>query len=585
MIDERIINDFKYGTIDSVEADKIPDGAASASKNFFTTGNTIELRRGSRILGTEISGNGKNDGVHVASGINGTEVLFRKRGRKIEYFDDDTEDWIEVGSNIVPVSGLTDKASFANYASLAGYQVFVCGPNFGPFKIMVANPGSYTDLTDSTKNFQGYIKIQQNRMWLWGRLKDKTGVYGSYIDAAAYTTVTGEATTSLSGTLAFKAGGAVRTCFAVTITITSSGEIYTDNYDGTLTGSLSGTGTINYTSGAYTLSNSGAGTADYQWENSNNTGITDFTKSVTRTAGQGFVFRQDDGGDPIQNVFSLGSTEYCMHTKKTWALTLTADDTNATNFIYRENVGIPNRDGGVATGDGIYFIDTTNSKDPELRILAFSSQSQEVIPRSISKGRTLNKELVGLSLADFVFSDAVMTEFDKYILLACKANSDSGENDRVIVYNKENNALDIVDFLVASFTTYDGALVAGDSVTDNVLELLSGLDDSDSAIDAFWESSLTSHQIKELKKTRRLVIDGNIGVNQEVRIYLAFDRNSYVEVDPVSDGEPAIKGGGSYVDRGEQVHIGAAVVGKKEVGGGGSGIEAFHYTREISINT
>lgn len=122
---------------------------------------------------------------------------------------------------------------------------------------------------------------------MWDLANDKTGLYGSYIDEANSTTETGEIIAdTATGTLAFKAGDAKRTCFGVVITDTSSTEVFTDNYNGVLVGSLGGTGTINYTTGAFTTSQSGAGTATYQWEMSNNNGITDFTKSATRVAGQ-----------------------------------------------------------------------------------------------------------------------------------------------------------------------------------------------------------------------------------------------------------------------------------------------------------
>ena len=61
---------------------------------------------------------------------------------------------------------------------------------------------------DSTKNFKGKSIISTGRMLMWDLPNDKTGLYGSFIDAqnsTVYTTVTGEATTSLAGTLAFKA--------------------------------------------------------------------------------------------------------------------------------------------------------------------------------------------------------------------------------------------------------------------------------------------------------------------------------------------------------------------------------------------
>jgi hypothetical protein len=188
------VKTFTKGTINSIEDHAIPDGAASDSKNWLTKGDKIELRKGYKVYGTENSGTGSIDGIHTTFKANGPQILFRKRGRKLEYYDTSTSDWVEVGTNLFPAAASSDEMSAGNYASLAGHQMFICTPNSGPYKIMTANPGSYTDLTDAAKNFQGYIKIKQNRMFLWNRNKDKTtGVYGSYIDTATYTTVAAEA--------------------------------------------------------------------------------------------------------------------------------------------------------------------------------------------------------------------------------------------------------------------------------------------------------------------------------------------------------------------------------------------------------
>ena len=254
------IKNFVKGLIDSIEDYSIEDGAASRSLNWRTRGDKIELRLGYQIYGTENAGTGSIDGIHTTFRADGTQILYRKRGRKLEYYDTTTLDWVEVGTNLFPALAETDEASFANYASLAGNQMFICSPNSGMYKIMTANPASYTDLTDTSKNFKGYIKIKQNRMFLWNRNEDKTGIYGSYIDTATYTTVAGEsigtgdgADTTFSGTLAFKGGGSVRTCFAVIIKVGGVTTL-TDDYNGNLKDSSGVTrGTINYTSGAYDI--------------------------------------------------------------------------------------------------------------------------------------------------------------------------------------------------------------------------------------------------------------------------------------------------------------------------------------------
>jgi hypothetical protein len=83
-------------------------------------------------------------------------------------------------------------------------------------------------------------------------------MYLSYIDKSTYTdytAVTAEAigalgSTTYSGTLAAKA--AKRTVFLVVIK-EAGGETLIDNGDGTLTGNQGSTGTINYSTGAYSV--------------------------------------------------------------------------------------------------------------------------------------------------------------------------------------------------------------------------------------------------------------------------------------------------------------------------------------------
>jgi hypothetical protein len=566
------IKTFLKGLITSIEDRSLPDGAASNSNNWLTKGDRVELRKGYKVYGTEQSGTGKVTGLRVANKANGTQVLFRKRGRKLEYYSTATSDWIEVSTNLFPAAASSEDVTFTEYASLAGNQMFFGSPNSSLYKIMVANPGDYSDQYLSTKNFKGYIKIKQNRTFLWKRTNsgstsqnDFTGVYGSYIDAAAYTTVTGEATTSLTGTLAFKAGGARRTCFAVAITITSSGEVYTDDYSGVLTGSLGGTGTINYTTGAYTLSNAGVGTANYQWEDSTNTGVMDFSKSLSRLAAQGFVFRQDDGGGDIQSVESYGDVEYCMHRLKTWELTLTSTDTNAANLIYRDNVGIPNLRASLATGDGVYYVDDYNQSDPKFRLLTINNISTRVIPLPVSEA---------LDLVDYRFDKAATIEWGDYILFACR-HKDSTENNTVFAYNKKYKCWDKLDYYVSCFAVYNGALVAGDSVSENVYELFSGFDDNGSTISNSWEGNLTDLQIETLKKVRRLWVQGEISRDQTLEIYLSTDKGAYVLVGTQT-------GTDDNVDSQPRTLIGSDAIGQSTLGGQTS-TTVYNYQKEIKL--
>ena len=582
----KTINDFKWGTINTLEDRSIPRGASSNSLNWITSGDILELRRGSVILGNEVTGAGKITGVFVAKMSNSTEIAFRKRGRKLEYLKDET--WTEVGTNIFPAGATTEDVSFAMYYSIAGDQLFINSPNGTLIKVMVANPGSYVDMYDSSKNYKGYISIKQNRMSLWGYLAAKNTYYLSWIDdvvdnatdVAAENIGTGDGTdVTFTDTLAFKAGGAKRTCFA--IVATDGTETFTDNKDGTLTGDKGGTGTINYMSGAISVTfntaptNLQALTCDYSWEDSTDQGICDFTfTSPTRVAGEGTFFLQNEGGI-LQNVFSYGSSEYCMHENKTWIVTLTADDTNATNLIYREKVGIPSREAGVATGNGIYYLDTSDDKDYQIRLLTMNAYGN-VIPVSISQQIIYEKKNVGIDLSDYLFDKTKMFEWGDYILCTCRTDI-SSENNIMIVYNKEIKSIDTQEYFVNGFAEYGGTLITADSFGNNVFTLFSGHDDDDSLIYNYWEGNNDNLDWDGLKKFKKIIIQGLIGPDQVVEVSASIDNGTYVLVG-------YIDGSGSYVDRSIAVSVGAVTIGKKEVGGGGDGVTAYNYEREIDIN-
>ena len=210
---ERILKNFLYGIHNSLEANSIPLEAASDALNFITQGDHIELRRGSLHLGTLQTGNGRITGLGVAAKRDGTQILFATFARKIKYYDETTSDFIEIGTNTLPSAASGEDVALTPYDSLAGAQLWLSSPNSSIYKIMAANPASITDLSQTT--YRGLVSILANRMFLWQRKDDNTGLYLSYIDAANYTTVAGEATASLGGTLAFKGGGAKRTCWSL----------------------------------------------------------------------------------------------------------------------------------------------------------------------------------------------------------------------------------------------------------------------------------------------------------------------------------------------------------------------------------
>lgn len=247
------IKNWIEGWINKIEDRSIPRGSFSDGLNWLLQGDKVELRRGSRMLGTA-EGNGTVNGIHTTYAPNGDEILVKKNGAGVYYSTDGGDNWTEIGTLILQSSAVNDDITFANYSSLAGTQLWFSTPNSGLYKIMTANMDSYGVMSDADNNYgKGYIKIIKNRLWQWGYPKSPSTIYLSYIDNQKYTTVsaevvdTGDGGKNYSGTLAFKSG-TKRTCFAIQIqNVSGTVETFTDNRDGTLTGSSGGTGTINYT--------------------------------------------------------------------------------------------------------------------------------------------------------------------------------------------------------------------------------------------------------------------------------------------------------------------------------------------------
>lgn len=595
------ITEFKNGLIDSIESSAIPRGTASKELNWLTQGVKIELRRGMEMLGTtENTGSGRITGLGVAIKPDGTDVAIRTRKRKVEYLNTTTDDWVEIGTNILPAGVIADDAlgediSIQPYQNLTGYQVWLNSPNTGPYKIMTANIGSYTDLNHAN-NYKGKMRIKQNRQFLWdrgGTTKDKINVYGSKLDvkdASDYTTITEEAIAgsgvTRTGTLAFKAAGALRTCLSVTFT--DGTETFTDNGDGTLTGSAGGTGTINYTSGAFSITFAASATtvtATYQWCDDSDGGIADFRFSSTRAAGEGFIRLQGASGN-FQNIASYNLSEYCFHETKTWKLIIANDDSTVDSVIFRDRVGIPNHRAMVETGDGIYYIDDTDQNNPHFRLMRLATMTADVIPTSISKARKLAEIEVGVDLSDYRFDRGVAIEFGDLVLFACRT-SNSTTNNRVFIYNKVSKAFDIADYSVSCFAIYDGTLIAGDDISDNVFTLLSGTDDDQSYIANYWEGSLDDLDTRKMKRVVEIVMDGEIGPEQSLKVSMAVDNGPFVEIksaEDVTNGKYAIEGDGYYVDKSQKVNVGSYTLGRGEIGGGGDGLEAYHYRRQFRIS-
>lgn len=556
------VKNFKSGWINFIESRSIARGAFSDGENWEQIGDVMRLRYGYQYLGTYSTTVGKVNGMCRAFKENGDEIIFAAFGVKLKY-STDGETWTEVGTNLL----YNEDTSLETYTSTAGRFVIVSSPNLGHiYKINIYNPGSYSDIFNSAVAYGGvgHIKIIDNAMWVWGVLKQPNTVYRGHIDLGTqYTNVDNEALGTGDGgkdytfTLAFKAAGARRTCFNLKdIKDEDSIETFTDNRDGTLTGSAGGTGTINYTSGVLVLhfaanvANGKAITGDYSWEDSATNGITDFSYSATRVATEGTYFVQPSGG-AITNILPYDGVKYCIHEKHIWTITTPADDVNFINSVFRENIGCKSLRGSFASGEGIYIAFNNETSVPSLGLVSYVAGTTRVEPKSISPQITI----------PYYIDKAVVYEWGDFVVMACR-ETNSTNNNILIVYNKvwKNFALPY-NISANCFMEYDGKLIGGDSLTTNCFEMFNGFADYNSDISnsaILSDDDLDLPQI--LKKLYKLRIFGTISRDQSFKVYANIDNSGYVELG-------TIEGTGDYVDFGQAVTIGSQLIGSGKIGG------------------
>lgn len=565
MVQKNTVNTFVSGVHNRVDDELVPKDASVESLNWLTDDGHIELMYGRQALGGSGTG-GRVLALHTGYKTDGTTVFFRKiwdgTEGKIQYLLSGT--WTDI------VTGLSNTAmTFSNYSSLAGNFVFATSPDDGLFYIVTSNPASYASLYDAAKNFKGYSIIDKGRMFMWGTTTDKTGLYGSYIDkqnSTVYTTVSGEAVTAVeSGTLAFKAGGATRSCFAVVITDTSSGEVFTANYTGVLTGSLGGSGTVNFMTGAFTITGqTGAGTASYQYWSPNVKGITDFTKTATRLAGEGFILRQDAGGDPIKVVVPFEGSYFSLKERSVYQLTMDAADTSPTNELIRTNIGVATLGAAVATGTGIVFLDTGNASDPKVTIIQRNPYGDNFTTVDL-----FNQ----FDFSNYTYDDVALESWDKFVVIGCNENSDT--NNRLLLCDMTTKSVDVSYYEARCYAKDQGILYSGDAVTTTVYELFTGFDDMGGNVENYWIGAIDNLGTDTLKKVKKLRIRGQIAPDQVIEVYVSTDNGVYTHVG-------TILGTGDYVDASSTFAIGTTYIGQSMMGGGPTPIVYAFFT-ELKI--
>lgn len=345
------------------------------------------------------------------------------------------------------------------------------------------------------------------------------------------------------------------------------------------------TGTINYITGAYSITfatapaNGASIIVNYQWENSNARGITNFNHSAVRLAGEGFQFPQDQGGDAILNVLiGLDGSYYSAKKNSFYVLTIGDDDVTASNEVYRTQLGIQSWRGVLSMQLGIIFMNTANPEKPELTILQKNPIGGNIEPKVL---------FPQFKFGNYDYSDLCIETYDRYIVLACRQQG-SGFNDRLLLCNLSSNTVDIEPYQARTLAKDAGNLYGGSPVALTIYNIFNGFDDDGDVIQNFWQSKNELFQLggpgqartkrfvpAVLKKHRRLRLRGLISAHQSYEVYCNYD-------DAGDQLIGTVLGTGSYVDYTDPQSIGGPLIGGAQVGGDDV-VDAYPYFVELRI--
>lgn len=360
-------------------------------------------------------------------------------------------------------------------------------------------------------------------------------------------------------------------------------ELFVDQGQGTLISNLGGTGTVNYATGAVSVTfitppTSGVSIIEnYFSENATSGGVWDFTfSSASPSIGEAYQFQQGGGGN-AQAMAGFQGVQYVVHQTKSWTVGLPTDTTSAytdaTSSEYWSHIGIPYRLAQYPTGDGVLFLDNTNPATPKYSILAIppGSTNLTVVPQWVSQD---------LDLSVYDHSSAVVFRWGEYNILACREILNGiiqPANTAFFIQNITSGYWNLLDYSTSCMAEFLGALMGGDSLSPNVETLFSGLDDDGNIISNSWTSGSTDFDFSGEKKLGYVVIQGLIQRDQSIQVSLSLDGGLYQDLF-------TILGTGTYVSS-ISTTVGSNTVGSTIVGGGGGFIEAFPFTVEIPVHS
>lgn len=235
--------------------------------------------------------------------------------------------------------------------------------------------------------------------------------------------------------------------------------------------------------------------------------------------------------------------------------------------MFRTNIGLPYWRSIIATSKGIIFIDNANQDKPQLTILQQNITGDHLEPVTLANH---------FDFSNYSWNNSTLGTFGEFIIFSGKTST-STVNNKLFLYNTRRDTVDILAYGATTITNSEGHLYIGDTITDNIYEILTGFDDDNDTIENYWISNDEKYGSENLKKLLRIRLKGLITPDQKLEVYVNYDNDAYTLVGTVL-------GNGTYVDIDNVYGIGTQGIGSSIIGGETSTIDGSFYFAELKLS-
>lgn len=248
---------------------------------------------------------------------------------------------------------------------------------------------------------------------------------------------------------------------------------------------------------------------------------TDFTGTISATAGDGGVQRFGAEGDSIKSLKQWNNKILVGKPDTLWTFEFELDYSNlgetpiAKPLITSESVGPSNNSSMIGVDNVMSWVTETK----KIKALSESTVNDVLNFQNISDA--IEPTLNGLN-----FAKAAGIYFDRKIFLACRDNN-STFNNVVLVYDMKYNAwTKFVGWNVGAWVIWNNELYYGDSQITRVYKALTGRNDAGYNIATAWYSKEIDFGFPQIKKVAyELYIEGYMTQNTSINIELFRDGN------------------------------------------------------------